>query len=172
MSNDFGTVCLGWWRMLTDKNIGSSRSNLAQLRRAGSTVDALAIRAAHDLNRRLAAAGHNLQQRPERLALIVKTLAHVKEHTGERLAQGLGKGEPKALSELRFDRLIRTHDPAELAMQLRRALAAVGPGANVAQLARDLRWWDDSTRAAWCFDYYGASLASPENANNSKETEA
>ena len=172
MSEDFGGICLGWWRWLTDKNIGRSRSDLARLKRAGGEVDTLAIRAVHDLNLQLAAAGYGLRQQPGRLVLITGTLAQVKEHTGVRLAQHMGAGDPKALSEIRFDRLIRTHNPAELATQLRRALAVVEHRANVARLARDLLYWGDATRAAWCFDYYGASHAAPESVRTSEETEA
>ena len=172
MSKEFGTICLGWWRGLTDKNIGRSRADLAQLKRAGSAVDALAIQAVHDLNRRLATSGHDLRQNPDRLALIAMTLAQVTENTGVKLAQRMGQGEPKPLSEIRFDRLIRTHDTAELTTQLRRALAVVGHGANVTQLAQDLRWWTDATRATWCFDYYGVPHAAPETEQTFKETEA
>lgn len=171
MNDDFGAICLKWWRGLTDKNIGRSRTDLARLKRAGGAVDTLAIRSVHDLNRRLAATEHDLRQVPDRLALIALTLAQVKEHTGTRLAQRMGRGEPKPLSEIRFDRLIRTHDTAELATQLRRALAVVGHEANVARLAQDLRWWTDDTRAVWCFDYYGAPQAAPETEKTSEENE-
>jgi CRISPR system Cascade subunit CasB len=74
----------------------------------------------------------------------------------------MGQGDPKPLSPLRFDRLIRSTDPEALTTQMRRALAVVGHRANVAQLAQDLRWWNDATRARWCFDYYGASFAAPD----------
>jgi len=171
-SGDFGTICMAWWRGLTDPSIGRSRADLARLRRAGGAVDALAIRAVHDLNRKLAAAGHDMRSAPDKLALIAQVLAQVKEHTGQRLAQRMGQGDPKPLSEIRFDRLIRTRDPAELATQLRRALAVVGQGANVARLAQDLRWWTDATRASWCFDYYGASQAAPDAEQKSEESEA
>ena len=95
MREDFGAICLGWWHGLTDKGIGRSRSDLARLKRAGSTVDVVVIRAVHDLNRRLAASGHDLQQWPERLVLVASTLAHVKEHTSVRLAQRMGAGKPR-----------------------------------------------------------------------------
>ena len=171
MREDFGAICLGWWLGLTDKSIGRSRADLARLRRAGSTVDVVVIRAVHDLNRRLTARGHDLRQWPERLVLVASTLAHVKENTGMRLAHWMGSGEQKALSEMRFERLIRTHNPAELATQLRRALVVVEQRANVARLAQDLRYWGDSTRATWCFDYYGAPQALPDSIKTSEEAE-
>lgn len=170
-TSTFEAACLGWWSHLTNRDIGQSRADLARLKRAASPLDALSLRCVHDLNRRLAAAGADMRGQPAQLALIARVLAHVKTHGGSRLAQRMGQGEPKPLSPLRFDRLIRTTDPEELTTHLRRALAVVGHGANVAQLAQDLRWWNDSTRARWCFDYYGASFAAPDT-EQSEETEA
>ena len=174
MSRDqeFGTVCLCWWRHLSDRDVGESRADLAQLKRASSVMDALTIPAVHRLNRSLAAVGHDLRTRPDRLALIAMTLAQVGNHSGPSLARRMGQGDPKPLSTLRFDRLIRTRDVPGLATQLRRALAVTGQGANVARLAQDLRYWTDATRASWCFDYYGASQAAPEGTDLSQETEA
>ena len=42
-----------------------------------------------------------------------------------------------------------------------RALRLVKGGANVRKLATDLYWWNDRTRADWCFDYHGATDAKP-----------
>lgn len=169
---ELGGICLGWWRELTNKEIGRSRADLARLRRAHGPAEALAIRAVHRLNTRLAAAGHDLRQRPERLALIAMTLAQVKEPTAASLASRMGRGEPKALSEIRFTALIQTRDAEDLSTPLRRALMATGQAANVARLASDLYRWNDRTRAAWCFDYYGAPDAAPEADLTFEETEA
>lgn len=162
-NTEFGQVCWGWWAQLTNRDIGRSRADLARLRRVSTPVEAVMIPAVQDLHRRLLAIGHDLSRDVDRLALIALTLAHVKTGSGPRLAQRMGQGEPKALSPLRFDRLIRSTDPAGLTTQLRRALAVVGHGADVAALARDLRWWTDTTRARWCFDYYGAAHAAPDD---------
>ena len=169
---DVGAICLGWWAYLTNREIGRSRADLARLKRAPNMAEALAIKAVHELNAKLAAGGYDLRHRPERLALIAMTLAQVKETTDARLAHRMGKEETKPLSEIRFDVLIRTKGSADLVAPLRRALAATGQTANVAALARDLFYWNDSTRAAWCFDYYGASDAAPEADKNPEETEA
>lgn len=169
--NSFETVCLGWWGQLTNREIGQSRADLARLKRAASPLEALSLATVHDLNRRLAVVGADMRHQPERLALIARVLAHVDSHASPTLAQRFGAGDPKPLSPLRFDRLIRTQDPEDLTAQLRRALAVAGHVANVAQLARDLRWWSDTTRTQWCFDYYGAHFAAPED-EHSEETEA
>ncbi len=167
----FESACLAWWGQVTNREIGRSRADLARLKRAASPLDALSLSTVHDLNRRLAAVGADLRLQPERLALIARVLAHVDIHDRATLAEGMGQGDPKPFSALRFDRLIRTTDSEALTTQLRRALAVVGHRANVAQLARDLRWWDDATRARWCFDYHGAHFAAPDK-EPTEETEA
>ena len=159
---DFGTICLNWWRVLTNKDIGRSRADLARLKRVNLVADALVIHSVHDLNKSLADEGCDMRRCPDKLALITVALAQIKESNNLRLAQIMGQGNQKLLSEIRFDRLIRIQEPAELAVQLRRALAVVGHRANVARLAQDLFYWNDKTRAAWCFDYYGASSATTE----------
>ena len=167
---DFGAVCLGWWQVLNDRSIGRSRADLARLKRASVETDALAIRSVHDLNQRLSSNGFDMRWQPDKLALVAMTLAYVKESSKSRLAQIMGQGNPKQLSELRFDRLIRMQNPAELTVQLRRALAVVGHSANVARLAQDLFYWNEKTRADWCFDYYGASAAISETDISTEET--
>lgn len=172
---DIGAAAYGWWAHLTNGEIGQSRAALAQLRRASAPIDALLLPTVHDLNQRLAKAGFDLRHQPQKLSLIAMVLAHVKTSAPARLAQQMGRGDPRALSPMRFDRLMRLDDPQELTQQLRRALAVVGQGANVSALAQDLLWWNDATRARWCFDYYGASDAAPSASNEpefTKESEA
>jgi CRISPR system Cascade subunit CasB len=164
-TQDLGRICYGGWAELTDGNSGRARAEVAQLRRAVAPVDVLTHAATHRLHRALLSAGIDLRVQPQRLALLVMVLAHVKT-SGRGLAQVLGQGDPPAYSTLRFDRLIRTDaqgdGAADLAQQLRRALAQVKHEANVSTLARDLYWWSDQTRARWCFDYYGAGEAAPD----------
>ena len=166
-STDFGSICLGWWGILTDKSIGRSRSELARLKRATDIVDVLTIWSVHELNHRLESAGHDLRQQPEKLVLIAMALSHVREHVGLRLAQQMGQGDPKRFSELRFDQLIHTQDPLQLSTQIRRSLSIIGHSTNVPRLAKDLRWWNNDIRATWCFDYYG--VQAPKNVNSSEE---
>ena len=134
-------------------------------------ADALGISATHELNRRLVGAGHDLRQRrdgPDRLALIAVALAQVAQDRRETAAQRLGAGEPKTLSGLRFNALIRAKEPRRLMRPLVRALQVAEGAANVRRLAADLYWWNDKTRTDWCFDYHGASDARPipEEANS------
>jgi hypothetical protein len=124
---ELSAICTGWWAELTNKDIGRSRAEWAQLRRAASLMDALMIPAVHRLHKRLAEADHDLQRQPDRLALVAMSLAQV------------------------------------------------GHQAHVAALARDLLWWNDTTRSPWCFEYYGAAGAAPEQdfeTNSIEETGA
>ena len=71
-----------------------------------------------------------------------------------------GPGGSRALSELRFQRLLRTSGP-EFGIALRRALPAAGMTCNVGKLGSDLLDWDqpvsgERVRNRWCFDYFGA----------------
>ena len=114
-------------------------------------------------NRRLIAAGHDLprQDGPARLALIAVALAHITDDRTESTAKRFGSGDPKALSGIRFDALIRAKEPGQLLRPLVRSLQVIGSTANVAKLATDLYWWNDKVRTDWCFDYHGAADAKP-----------
>ena len=157
-------ICKVWWDTCIAAETGGVRQARAELRRAASVTDALGVSATHELNRRLVSAGYDLRKRrdgPDRLALIAVALAQVTQNAGETAAQRFGAGEPKALSGLRFNALIRAKEPRQLMRPLARALRVIGGGANVRKLAVDLYWWSDATRTNWCFDYYGATDARP-----------
>ena len=160
-----GVICAGWWHQTFGNDDGAARIARARLRRCGTPVEALLVEAVHDLNARLRAAGY----RPgaNRLALVAIVLAHVNGNDKRKLAEAFGqrgsKDGPRALSELRLQTLIRTTDPAHLITPLRRAMAIVRRvPVNITALAADLYRWNDDTRTAWCFQYFGASNAVPE----------
>lgn len=163
------STCRDWWAACVAADTGAARQARAQLRRAGSVTEALGVGATHELNRRLIAAGHDLRRRrdgPDRLALIAVALAQVTDDHGASAAQRFGTGDPKALSGLRFNALIRTKQPRQLMRPLARALRLIKGSVNVRKLAADLYWWSDTTRTNWCFDYHGATDArtNPEEA--------
>lgn len=163
-SQAIGATCMSWWRTGIVGEGGPARQSRAQLRRAAGATAALCLPATHDLNRRLIDAGHDLRRRrdgPDRLALIAIALAHVADHRAESAAQRFGGGEPKTLSGIRFDALIRAREPGQLLRPLARSLQLVNGGVNVAKLATDLYWWNDEVRTDWCFDYHGAADAKP-----------
>ena len=167
-----GVVCAGWWRQTFVDDDGAARMVRARLRRCATVAEALTIEAVHDLNAQLREAGY----RPgaDRLALVSIMLAHVTDSGSHRLAEVFGHREPRdgprALSELRFQTLIHTRDRTELIAPLRRAVAIVrGMPVNVAALAADLYRWNEDTRTAWCFQYYGASDAAPAQSESDLE---
>lgn len=157
-------ICKHWWDTCIAAETGGARQARAELRRAVSVTDALGVSATHELNRRLLSAGFDLRKRrdgPDRLALIAVSLAHLTADLGPSAAQQFGAGDPKALSSLRFNVLIRAKEPRRLMRPLARALRVTKGAANVRRLAADLYWWNDKTRTNWCFDYHGATDAKP-----------
>ncbi|MDE2691177.1 MAG: type I-E CRISPR-associated protein Cse2/CasB [Acidobacteriota bacterium] len=161
---------MSWWRTGIVGEGGPAKQSRARLRRAAGVAAALCLPATHDLNRRLIDGGHDLRRRrdgPDRLALIAVALAHVADHRTASAAQRFGSGEPKALSGIRFDALIRAKEPGQLLRPLVRSLQLVDGSVNVAKLATDLYWWNDKVRTDWCFDYHGAADAKPTSAKES-----
>ena len=165
VNQSVGATCMSWWAADIAAETGGARRSRAELRRADSAMTALGLSATHELNRRLIDAGHDLRRRrdgPERLALIAVALAHVAQHKpNDSAAKRFGSGDPKALSGIRFERLIRSKAPAQLLQPLARSLRTVDRAVNVARLATDLYWWNDKVRTDWCFDYHGAAEAKP-----------
>lgn len=159
-----GNACKEWWKTSIAGHTGTARRTRAQLRRADSVTAALAVDATHQLHARLLGAGHDLRKRsdgPDRLALIAVVLAHMTSDLPNTVAQQFGDGDPRLLSALRFEGLIRTKNPRDLIRPLVRALRITDGGANILKLASDLYWWGDTTRTNWCFEYHGATGAKP-----------
>lgn len=155
-----GQIACNWWRENITCESGACRAARAKLRRAATPAEALAIPEPHRLYAAL-----NKKVAPDTLALIATSLAWIEKHESSKnsIAEAFGRktGDVRALSELRFQRLIRTETPAGLIPPLRRALTVVKKTADVARLAADLFYWDERTRTKWCFDYYGAPAAAP-----------
>lgn len=170
VNQSIGTACLSWWRTGIVGEGGPAKRSRAQLRRAAGVTATLSLSPTHDLNRRLIEAGHDLRRRkdgPERLALIAVALAHVADHRSESAARRFGTGDPKNLSGIRFDTLVRAKEPGQLLRPLVRSLQVVDGAVNVAKLASDLYWWNDKVRTDWCFDYHGAADAKPTSEKES-----
>ncbi len=159
-----GTICKSWWSHTIAADTSNARRVKAELHRAKTPLVALGIAEVHNLHHMLKDAGHDLRYQktgPDKLALIAVTLAHIKENSNESLAKLFGAGDPKQLSEMRFNTLIRSYTSRDLMRPLIRGLAVVGGVANVQMLAEDLYFWNNQTRTNWCFDYYDASDAKP-----------
>lgn len=166
---DHQQIIGAWWRARIGMRESSAARALAARLNRGTGVDILVERAVFDLAREL-----HLQMQPERLVPLVRILAAVREDQGGRLPRRLGQGEPPAMSQLRFQRLLRA-EGEELAILLRRALPMVGRSCNVGALGADLLHWSDATRARWAFAYFGAvppSAITPDSAPSSDEETA
>lgn len=159
-----GAICAHWWHQALEGDDGLARRTRARLRRCTTASEALTIEAVHDLNARLREKG--FRPDADRLALITIALAHVAE-AGElgvafEFGRRAGKDRPRTLSEQRFQALIRTTRPADLIAPLRRAMAILRRAPAVTPMATDLYFWSENTRTQWCFQYFGAADAAPE----------
>lgn len=163
-SSDLGGVILVWWRTeLADRQSGRARALAARLRRAGP-VEALAQREVHDLGRALGMTG--APGEAGQLSLLVRVLAHFREYDSASLPRRLGQGDPPAMSNARFQRLIRARSE-DLPALLIRAAPMVGRACNIAALGRDLLHWGDRTRTRWSFYYFGAPV--PQSLEETQE---
>ncbi|MBB3101734.1 type I-E CRISPR-associated protein Cse2/CasB [Azomonas macrocytogenes] len=175
-----------WWRALQPREPEEAplppelaclkRGDRAELRRCSNTDELLGKSATFLLADRLIALDGEkgwLKDTPrtyEYLALIAGVLAGIKEdrRDGLSLSHHLGSlpgRERPVMSELRFKRLQRSKDSADLYRQWQRAVQLAGGKADVAQLAADLFAWlhelgqsplhaSDSVKFRWAYDYY------------------
>ena len=163
--SDVPAVILGWWRrnLRPTDDTSAARALRARLRRAAGPEAPLAEEAVYALTEALPW----LRARPVALATLARVLAEVEAHDPATLAARFGRRDgpdgARALSDLRFQRLLRTPQDG-LATALRRALPLAGKSCNVGRLGRDLLNWDhadygERTRTDWCFDYFNAARA-------------
>lgn len=169
-----GGVVAGWWRDRIAPETGAARKARAELKRAASPAEVLAHEAVHDLNARLRKENGDwdLRNRPETLALIAATLACVETGDSLSLPRKLGgrSDERRALSELRFQRIIRAADKWTLAILLRRTLPQVKKTCNAAKLGNDLFFWGDQIRNRWCFEYFDPQRSAQPDSPDTTES--
>lgn len=180
-------AALSWWSRLAHPASGD-RASLARLRRARTPLEALGVRAAVELARRVGAAKSHIPDWRVRAALdLARVLAHVKEHDSRHPMQAAGwkkfagtRGESEAgedrplLSEARFRRLLETGDGEEKVAAFTRLIALMGDRINVQRLADDFLLWNhptigDQVREQWAFNYYHAFDAAPQAPPTSTE---
>lgn len=170
MTDDQKSPAHKWWDELRDRNSSASRAARARLRRCGSAVEVLSEPAVHVLHARLISTGVTLEHRGETLAALAMVLAHVDSCQPRYFAAMCGASAqpdgPARVSHSRFQAMVRTQSVMDLATQIRRVLPLLDRTANVDRLIQDILYWNDKTRARWCFDYYGA-----ENTSNTPSEE-
>lgn len=185
-TSDRGVRALQWWQRLREPGRGDP-GTLAELRRCASTVEAMRIRAAIVLARRLGVARADAPDFRVRAALdLARVLAHVKVHdatrhpmraagwehfAGMRKESEVGPKERPKLAEGRFRRLLQTGDGEEKVVAFVRLVVLLGGTVNVAALADDFLLWNhpvhgDRVRERWAFLYYAAGDAAPPAPND------
>jgi CRISPR system Cascade subunit CasB len=160
------------------------RGHSARLRRASSLHDLAFEEAPHLLFDRLTSVAPNAVRAKtspleKALPLIAGAVAHVRDDTrgSNSLAKTIGHGvirkdEKPAVSELRFQRLLRSRDEEDFFQQLRRVLTMARTPINVAELAQDVFAWQveremrttptQTMHYRWARDYYLDSRSSAQ----------
>jgi CRISPR system Cascade subunit CasB len=158
-----------WW-----KSLERNRGDRAKLRRAQRPEDVLLTEAFFNFLREMPATW----AKPEELvssAIVAATLSHVdpsqdnSESFVTRLASPKKAGDKKPrMSELRFQRLLKSRNPEEFFMRLIRAIRLSENKANILSLSESILHWmneynkcpdiDPQRRLAvmWASDYYTA----------------
>ncbi len=175
-----GIHAFEWWSKLAHPITGDP-GTLARLRRARSPAEALGVRAAVSLARRLGGGRPNSPDwRIRAYVDLARVLARVKAHdpgkhpmraagwkrfAGERRESDAGDDRP-ILSEARFKRLLQTGEGEEKVVAFTRLIALLDRTVKVDDLAADfLSWnhpeWGDRVRERWAFLYYAAGDAAP-----------
>jgi len=160
-----GNQLLEWWNWLDD-----NRGDRARLRRIESSDDILLTGAFSRFLSKMPECWSEPYHLPSS-ALVAAIVAHVKDHkAGLSFAAQLatpkeGSDKPR-MSELRFQQLQKSHDPAEFFRRLLRALRMLDGKVNVLSLANDVLHWmyeyqkgvdrNPQKRLAFCWanDYY------------------
>ncbi|MBU1566272.1 MAG: type I-E CRISPR-associated protein Cse2/CasB [Proteobacteria bacterium] len=158
-------MLLVWWNWL-DKN----RGDRARLRRVESPDDALLTAA---FSRFLSGMPESWAE-PGHLpasAMVASILAHVRENQttsnfATQLATPIAGSDKPRMSELRFQQLQKSHEPAEFSRRLLRAVRMLDGNVNILSLTNDVLHWmheyqkgtDRNPQArltfCWATDYY------------------
>jgi len=173
------TILHEWWQSLEEQ-----RGERARLRRCKRVDDVVFCPAYHRLLHRLLQAGYKVSR--ERLAAVAGLLSHVKEDRvgpadpkGEatRRTSGMAniadrmatahQGEPPAVSEIRFRKLLETTDFRDIFVPMVRVLQLLNGAAELHSLADSILWWGDNVRKQWAYAYF-ARLDSQKHTRKNK----
>ena len=141
-----------WWHWLDD-----NRGERAILRRCGTLTDVVFAPAYHRLWSAVSRFGF---VDDDGLALVAGLAARIKEDIGsgsiaEQMATAKSGGNAKArVSGLRFRRLLKVKERADLFSTITRVIALLGGSVNMQSLAQGVYFWNDKTRKQWAYDYY------------------
>lgn len=150
-----GRALLAWW-----SDLENDKGGRAELRRASSVFEALMCPAFQRLQRRLVAISPEMFGKPyqlDRLAMACALMAHVREHSEQSLPKAMSNrsksGERNPVSELRFKRLLESHDDEALFTGLRRVLPLIDRKVDVLSLVNSVLYWGNAVKRTWAYEY-------------------
>lgn len=160
--NELKPVVRRWWRSLQGKNEDkgvNKRGQRAGLRRCRTPLDAAFQEGFHELRQSLAqntpsgwVSAHGVE-----LQTLAVLLAHVREHTSQKLAVTLAGGSDGSggLSKLRFRRLLsHQHIDQGFFESMLRSLKLVKGCVNVDDLTDAVCFWNDKKRRDLAYSFY------------------
>jgi len=151
-NQDARGALLKWWNELDD-----SRGDRAALRRCHNSTEVAFNPAFHRLRMKFKKFGYVNQ---ESLALIAGILSHVRNnnervHIAAQMATPKSGSTTACVSGLRFRRILKVSDNADLFEPLIRIVHMLDGTVNIPVLANSIYWWNsDFTRKDWAFAYY------------------
>lgn len=160
-----GQIILTWWfenvRPKPDFETGATRAFRARLRRADRALDVMSEPQCLELYEKLHSAPGKHSRDPLVFSALIPVLSRVSVHQQFSIARAFGNGDPRPLSHLRFQKIIRLDDFDALGSALRRSLSLIDGSCNVSALGYDFLCWfsedkrfSEKTRTHWCFDYF------------------
>ncbi len=174
-----GQAVLEWWKRmqgLTGENLNALETaspqpgvtgERAELKRAESLAETVFTPAYQRLRLALLKTPASRPTTPAEeaaVAALARVLVRVKAaETAKSFPRRMGEpgeegGDKPRVSELRFKRLLRSDNPADLADVLIRLLPMLEHRANPLELAEAIWFWNEMTRKRWADAYFQALL--------------
>ena len=146
-----GQSLVNWWEELKNR-----QEQKSALKRCKTLTEVVFVPAYHHLFREMDC--YNTVNQ-EGLALVAGLAAHVKQHDGrislaEQMARQKVNGGSARVSGLRFRRLLKIRNGADLLPVMIRIVHLLGGTVNMISLAQSVYLWNEHTRRGWAFDYY------------------
>ena len=139
------------------QELEQNKGDRARLRRCRQPEDALFLASPHRFLRQARTAG--IKVNDDWLMVMAVLAAQVEALTQEGIAQQMAQGEKPRVSELRFQRLLRQNEPAEVLNALRQGIKLLDNRINLNDLAESLALWGvdwgaKKTKLRWSTSYF------------------
>ena len=148
----FAKTYLEWHGEILD-----AKGERAELRRCGDPRDAVFCRAYHRLKRKVRALPEGEQLYGESLCVLAYLGVQIQKHLGKTslpAAMANDGNQHTRVSPLRFRRLLEARDRWEFCDRMMRVLPLLDREANMAELAKTVRFWNENSRRQWAETYY------------------